>query len=88
MALLFKLSNFRHVVLWNREYFEHNPKEVAKLERNMMQNALNVTEKATIKGYIYIEKSNSLQPISVELEVKRKKKLAAAYIYKLPIHFL
>ena len=40
-----------------------------------MQNALNVTEKATTKGYIYIyiEKSNSLQPISVELEVKRKK---------------
>lgn len=75
MALLFKLSNFRHVVLWNREYFEHNPKEVAKLERNIMQNALNVPEKATIKGYIYIyiEKSNSLQPISVELEVKRKK---------------
>lgn len=75
MALLFKLSNFRHVVLWNREYFEHNPKEVAKLERNIMQNALNVPEKATIKGYIYIyiEKSNSLQPISVESEVKRKK---------------
>lgn len=38
-----------------------------------MQNALNVPEKATIKGYIDIEKSNSLQPISVELEVKRKK---------------
>lgn len=42
-----------------------------------MQNALNVPEKATIKGYIYIyiyiEKSNSLQPISVESEVKRKK---------------
>lgn len=56
MALLFKLSNFRHVVLWNREYFEHNPKEVAKLERNIMQNALNVPEKATIKGYIYILK--------------------------------
>ena len=73
MALLFKLSNFRHVVLWNREYFEHNRKEVAKLERNIMQNALNVPEKVTIKGYIYIEKSNSLQPISVELEVKRKK---------------
>lgn len=75
MALLFKLSNFRHVVLWNREYFEHNPKEVAKLERNILQNALNVPEKATIKGYIYIyiEKSNSLQPISVESEVKRKK---------------
>ena len=79
MALLFKLSNFRHVVLWNREYFEHNPKEVAKLERNIMQNALNVPEKATIKGYIYIyiyiyiEKSNSLQPISVESEAKRKK---------------
>ena len=54
MALLFKLSNFRHVVLWNREYFEHNPKEVAKLERNIMQNALNVPEKTTIKGYIYI----------------------------------
>ena len=53
-----------------------------------MQNALNVPEKATIKRYIYIEKGNSLQPISVELEVKRKKKLAAAYIYKLPIHFL
>ena len=88
MALLFKLSNFRHVVLWNREYFEHNPKEVAKLESNIMQNALNVPEKATIKRYIYIEKGNSLQPISVELEVKRKKKLAAAYIYKLPIHFL
>ena len=73
MALLFKLSNFRHVVLWNREYFEHNPKEVAKLESNIMQNALNVPEKATIKRYIYIEKGNSLQPISVELEVKRKK---------------
>lgn len=78
MALLFKLSNFRHVVLWNREYFEHNPKEVAKLERNIMQNALNVPEKAKIKGYIYIEKSNSLQPISVELEVKRKKKTSSS----------
>ena len=78
MALLFKLSNFKHVVLWNREYFEHNRKEVAKLERNIMQNALNVPEKATIKGYIYIEKSNSLQPISVELEVKRKKKTSSS----------
>ena len=43
-----------------------------------MQNALNVPEKATIKRYIYIEKSNSLQPISVELEVKRKKKTSSS----------
>lgn len=43
-----------------------------------MQNALNVPEKAKIKGYIYIEKSNSLQPISVELEVKRKKKTSSS----------